>query len=54
MWESAVSISIIFPSLFARWDARAPNQCSGLACADQGHPRAALDRHGFLGGLIGA
>jgi hypothetical protein len=24
-------------------DARAPNQLSGLACADQGHPRAALD-----------
>ncbi len=24
-------------------DARAPNQSSGLACADQGHPRAALD-----------
>ena len=43
-----------FPSFFARWDARAPNQCSGLACADQGHPRAALDRHGFLGVLIGA
>src|SRR5208337_2888865 len=24
-------------------DARAPNQHNGLACADQGHPRAALD-----------
>ena len=24
-------------------DARAPNQFIGLACADQGHPRAALD-----------
>ena len=24
-------------------EARAPNQHSGLACADQGHPRAALD-----------
>src|ERR1700721_4405280 len=24
-------------------DARAPNQYHGLACADQGHPRAALD-----------
>ena len=24
-------------------DARAPNQSCGLACADQGHPRAALD-----------
>src|SRR5450631_4717422 len=24
-------------------DARAPNQSIGLACADQGHPRAALD-----------
>ncbi len=23
-------------------DARAPNQSFGLACADQGHPRAAL------------
>ena len=43
-----------FPSLCARWDARAPNQCIGLACADQGHPRAALDVHGILGVLIGA
>ena len=46
----------LFP-LFLRsalWDARAPNQCSGLACADQGTPRAALDMHGFLGVLIGA
>ena len=43
-----------FRSFCALRDARAPNQCSGLACADQGHPRAALDRHGFLGVLIGA
>ena len=49
MWESAESISYHFPSFFALWSARAPNQCSGLACADQGHLRAALDRHGFLG-----
>ena len=27
----------------AALDARAPNQSCGLACADQGHPRAALD-----------
>ena len=26
-----------------RLDARAPNQFNGLALADQGHPRAALD-----------
>ncbi|MGD0792052.1 MAG: hypothetical protein ABR920_09800, partial [Terriglobales bacterium] len=34
-----------FAPSFARADrdARAPNQLSGLACADQGHPRAALD-----------
>src|ERR1039457_822837 len=34
-----------FAPSFARAprDARAPNQLNGLACADQGHPRAALD-----------
>ena len=34
-----------FAPSFARasLDARAPNQLSGLACAVQGHPRAALD-----------
>src|SRR5271166_7109246 len=35
-------------------DARAPNQFCGLACADQGHPRAALDANDFRIRLLGA
>jgi hypothetical protein len=54
MWKSAVSISIIFTPFSAPRDARALNQGHGLAFADQGHPRAALDVHGFLGAVFGA
>src|SRR6185369_7732473 len=35
-------------------DARAPNQLIGLACADQGHPRAALDANDLWIGRLGA
>jgi hypothetical protein len=37
--------AMIFPAdiRLSSADARAPNQFSGLAFADQGHPRAALD-----------
>jgi hypothetical protein len=35
-------------------DARAPNQDFGLACADQGHPRAALDGNALWMRLVGA
>jgi hypothetical protein len=35
-------------------DARAPNQSSGLACADQGHPRAALDANDLWIRFLGA
>ena len=35
-------------------DARAPNQSSGLACADQGHPRAALDANDLWIAHVGA
>src|ERR1700733_9066424 len=35
-------------------DARAPNQFCGLACADQGHPRAALDANDLWITHIGA
>jgi hypothetical protein len=42
MWEMR---GLHFPSFPPpiKLDARAPNQFCGLACADQGHPRAALD-----------
>jgi hypothetical protein len=35
-------------------DARAPNQRLGLACADQGHPRAALDANDLWIRFLGA
>src|SRR6266849_10949974 len=35
-------------------DARAPNQGCGLACADQGHPRAALDANDLWIRYLGA
>ncbi len=35
-------------------EARAPNQSSGLACADQGHPRAALDANDLWIRFFGA
>src|SRR5262245_46121482 len=35
-------------------DAKAPNQSFGLASADQGHPRAALDTNDFWIRSVGA
>ena len=35
-------------------DVRAPNQGIGLACADQGHPRAALDGNALWTRFLGA
>src|SRR5450432_1880860 len=43
-WETCFSFSTFPPSTR---DARAPNQSIGLACADQGQPRAALDTNDF-------
>jgi len=43
-----------FHSFSAPGDARAPNQGNGLACADQGHPRATLDVGGLLGAFFAA
>jgi hypothetical protein len=37
-----------------RLDARAPNQLNGLAIADQGHPRAALDANDLWIRSVGA
>ena len=48
------AFSIISIASGALWDARALIQCCGLAFADQGHPRAALDEDGFLDLLLRA
>ena len=52
--NAGFAFSIISSACSALLDARALNQCCGLAFADQGHPRAALDVYGFLDFLFGA
>jgi len=50
-WKTAFLFSTFAPPTL---DARAPNQSSGLACADQGHPRAALDTNDLWIRFLGA
>jgi hypothetical protein len=50
-WETSFPFSTFPPTMR---DARAPNQFCGLACADQGHPRAALDANDLRIGHMGA